>query len=47
MIRNIYNNKKYTSAEKRELIDLFAEQMILTAKKSLDLMNIKVDNKEQ
>jgi len=45
MIRNIYNNKKYTSAEKRELIDLFAEQMILTAKKSLDLMNIKVDNK--
>jgi hypothetical protein len=45
MIRNIYNNKKYTSAEKRELIDLFAEQMILTAKRSLDIMNIKVDNK--
>ena len=47
MIRNIYNNKKYTAEEKRELIDEFAKVMILTAKRSLDLMNIKVDNKEQ
>lgn len=46
IIRNTYNNKEYTAEEKRELIDLFAEQMILTAKKSLDLLNIKVDNKE-
>ena len=47
MIRNIYNNKEYTAEEKRELIDEFAKVMILTAKRSLDLMNIKVDNKEQ
>jgi len=47
MIRNIYNNKEYTAEEKRELIDEFAKLMIVTAKRSLDLMNIKVDNKEQ
>jgi len=47
MIRNIYNNKKYTADEKRELIDQFAFVMIKTAKKGLDIMNIKVDNNEQ
>ncbi|QOI68901.1 hypothetical protein Lederberg_8 [Pelagibacter phage Lederberg EXVC029P] len=47
IIRNIYNNKQYTADEKRELIDQFALIMIQTAKRSLDLMNIKVDNKEQ
>ena len=47
MIRNIYNNKKYTAEEKRELIDQFAFVMIKTAKKGLDIMNIKVDNNEQ
>ena len=47
MIRNIYNNKKYTSEEKRELIDEFARLMINTAKRSLDIMNIKVEPQEQ
>ncbi|QPZ53726.1 hypothetical protein HTVC204P_gp40 [Pelagibacter phage HTVC204P] len=47
MIRNIYNNKEYTADEKRELIDQFALIMIQSAKRSLDIMNIKVDNKEQ
>tara|TARA_R110000822_G_scaffold310416_2_gene443098 strand:+ start:36 stop:3782 length:3747 start_codon:yes stop_codon:yes gene_type:complete len=46
MIRNIYNNKKYKPEEKRELIDEFAKLMITTAKRSLDLMNIKVESKE-
>ena len=45
MIRNIYNNKEYTADEKRELIDQFALIMIQAAKRSLDIMNIKVDNK--
>jgi hypothetical protein len=47
VIRNIYNNKKYNPDEKRELIDRLAKEMILTAKKGLDIMNIKVDNNEQ
>ena len=47
MIRSTYNNKKYKPEEKRELIDEFAKLMITTAKRSLDLMNIKVDTKQQ
>lgn len=47
IIRNIYNNKEYSPEEKRELIDAFGFAMIKTAKRSLDLMNIKVDNKKQ
>ena len=47
MIRNIYNNKKYTPEEKRELIDEFAKLMINTSKRSLDIMNIKVEQNKQ
>ena len=47
MIRNIYNNKKYNPEEKRELIDEFAKIMIFTAKRSLDIMNINLDTKQQ
>jgi len=44
VIRNIYNTKKYTADEKRELIDAHYLLMIKTAKRGLDMMYYKVDN---
>ena len=44
VIRNIYNTKKYTPDEKRELIDAHYLLMIKTAKRGLDMMYYKVDN---
>ena len=44
VIRNIYNTKKYTADEKRELIDAHYFLMIKTAKRGLDMMYYKVDN---
>ena len=44
VIRNVYNTKKYTADEKREIIDGHYFLMIMTAKRALDLMNYKVDN---
>jgi len=44
VIRNVYNTKKYTADEKREIIDGHYFLMIMTAKRGLDLMNYKVDN---
>jgi len=44
VIRNIYNTKKYTADEKRELIDAHYLLMIKTAERGLDMMYYKVDN---
>ena len=46
-IRNIHNTKKYTSDEKRELIDIQYLLMIKTAKRGLDYMNLKVDKQNE
>ena len=43
VIRNIYNTKKYTPDEKRELIDEHYLLMIKTAKRGLDYINNKVE----
>lgn len=47
IIRGIYNNKKWTKDEKRELIDAHYLAMIRTAKRALDIMNIKVDKNDE
>ena len=46
VIRNIYNNKKYTADEKRDLIDAHYLVMIKTAKRALEIMNLKIESKD-
>ena len=47
VIRNIYNTKEYTPDEKRELIDTHYLLMIKAAKRGLDYINNKVEEKEE
>ena len=43
IIRNIYNNKKYTADEKRDLIDAHYLVMIKTAQRALENMNKSIE----
>ena len=46
IIRNIYNNKKYTADEKRDLIDAHYLVMIKTAQRALENMNKSIESNE-
>jgi len=46
IIRNIYNNKKYTADEKRDLIDAHYLVMIKTAQRALENMNKSIESND-